>query len=355
MRLIAPKTELTKDYRISQILKGGWQLADGHSINPIDKEKAIEDMLAFVQSGITTFDFGDAYLGVEELVGAFLKRYKERFGEEKLNDIQAHTKFIPDLEALPTITKENVEKGIDRSLKRLGVNTLDLVQFHFWDYDVPTYVETTHHLVDLQKKGKIKHIGVTNFDVPHLKELIDSGVLIVSNQVQYSVLDRRPENGMVEFCQKHNIKLLCYGTAAGGFLSEKYLGKPEPRKPFENRSLVKYKLIIDDFGGYELFQELLICLNNIAKKHGVSLTNIAIRYVLQKPQVAGVIIGARNTDHLEDNLRVFSFELDSEDLASIEQIVKKSKGPKGDIYNLERIKGGKHAVIMKYNLNKEKK
>jgi aryl-alcohol dehydrogenase-like predicted oxidoreductase len=94
-------------------------------------------------------------------------------------------------------------------------------------------------------------------------------------------------------------------------------------------------------------------LNTIAKKHGVSITNVATRYILEKPQVAGVIIGARNANHLDNNTTVFSFVLESEDIKKIESVLAKAKGPNGDIYGLERIKGGKHAGIMKYNLNKE--
>ncbi len=84
------------------------------------------------------------------------------------------------------------------------------------------------HLEGLRKAGKIRHIALTNFDVPHLQQILDAGVQIVSNQVQYSVLDRRPEQGMATFCEAHGIALLCYGTIAGGFLTERYLDEPEP-------------------------------------------------------------------------------------------------------------------------------
>ncbi len=228
-----------------------------------------------------------------------------------------------------------------------------MVQFHFWDYNVPRYVETALYLVEMQKTGKIRRIGVTNFDVPRPKELIDAGVPIVSNQVQYSILDQRPEHGMVKFCQQHGIKLLCYGTVAGGFLSERYLGVKEPKEPLENRSLIKYKLIIDDFGGWVLFQKLLTVLAKIAKKHGVSITNVATRYILDKPQIAGVIIGARNASHIQDNLKTFGFEFDKEDRALLANILSKAKKLTGDTYTLERDRQGKHGRIMKYNLNKD--
>lgn len=348
-KILVPRTELIKGYSISRILKGGWQLAGGHGV--IDSQTAIEDMFKFVEAGITTFDFGDIYTGVEKMVGEFLKKYRSKFGDKRLKDIQLHTKFVPDLAVLSVVDRSYVQKGIDRSLQRLGVEQLDLVQFHWWDYNIPRYVEVALYLQEMQKKGKIKFLGVTNFDVPRLREIIDAGVEFISNQTQYSLLDHRPEHGMVEFCQNHGIKLLCYGGVAGGFLSEQYIDVPQPQPPLENRSLTKYKLIIDDFGGWELFQQLLTTLADIAKKHRVSLTNIAVRYILDKPQVAGVIVGARNANHIEDTLRTFDFELDNEDKTLLGSVISNSKGPKGDTYSLERIKGGKHASIMKYNLN----
>src|SRR3989344_600374 len=342
--------ELVKGYSTSRIIKGGWQLAGGHGF--INKSSAIEDMFRFVEVGIITFDCADIYTGVEEMIGEFFSKYKRRYGKKKTSKIHIHTKFVPDLDLLSKITKQDVEKIIDRSLKRLKVDRLDLVQYHWWDYDIKMYLQVAYYLVDMQTKGKIRHIGVTNFDVPRLTELVESGIPIVSNQVQHSVLDNRPENGMVAFCQQHNIKLLCYGTAAGGFLSEKYLGAKEPEGVIENISLTKYKLIIDEFGGWELFQELLGVLKQIAERYRVSIANVGTRFVLDKPQVAAVIIGARNMNHLQDNLNTFNFSLDIKDMELLSKIFKKAKGPLGDTYDLERIKGGRHASIMKYNLNK---
>lgn len=346
-----PRVELTSEYSISRILKGGWQLAGGHG--PIDHQAAIEDMFKFVETGITTFDFGDIYTGVEEMVGDFLRAYRRRFGSERVKDIQLDTKYVPDLTELASVDRGYTERVIDRSLTRLGVDALDLVQFHWWDYTVPRHMEVANYLADLQKAGKIRHIGVTNFDVDHLQEIVSSGVRVISNQVQYSVLDQRPKKGMVEYAKQNDIKLLCYGTVAGGFLSERYLGVVEPEEPLENRSLVKYKLIIDDFGGWDLFQELLATLSKVAQKHGVSMTNVATRYILEQDQVAGVIIGARNANHLQDNLRTFGFEFDQEDKDLLEEITGKYRGLEGDIYTLERDKEGRHGKIMKYNFNKD--
>lgn len=341
---------LTDTYTISRILKGGWQLSANHS-STIYTEQAIEDMFAFVEAGIATFDFGDIYTGVEELIGEFRKKYFKRFGENP--KLQLHTKFVPDLSVLSTLDKKYVEKIIDRSLTRLGVEQINLVQFHWWDYDVPRYIETMSYLSQQQKKGKIQYLGVTNFDVPHLQEIIDSGVSILTNQVQYSVIDHRPENGMSTFCQKNNIHLLCYGTVAGGFLSDRYLEVDEPMQPYENRSLTKYMLMIEEIGGWKKFQEILALLSNIAQKYDVSITTIATKYVLQKNQVAGIIVGARNSSHLEDLKKTFSVELTDDEMRHIAALTTDTVHLFGDIYSFERIKGGKHAGIMKYNLNKK--
>ncbi len=338
--------DLSPNYGISRVIKGGWQLAGGHG--RIEREQAITDMFLFVQAGISTFDCADIYTGVEELIGDFRRRY----GAD-LPPVQIHTKYVPDLDMLPTLKKQDVERVIDRSLRRLDVDRLDLVQFHWWDTEIPGYVEAALHLKELQNAGKIRHIGVTNFDVAHLQEFVEASVPVISNQAQYSLLDRRPERNMVAYCRQHSISLLCYGTVAGGFLSDRYLDAVEPNFPLENRSLIKYKLIIDEFGGWELYQRLLRTLRRIADKHQASVAMIATRAILQKDQVAAAIVGARHARHLPEMLHLFEFELDEDDLANIEQITTAACGPVGAVYALERIKGGKHAGIMKYNLNTE--
>ncbi len=345
----AERYRLTPEYTISRVIKGGWQLAGGHGT--IDREQALHDMLLFVEKGITTFDCADIYTGVERLIGAFMRRHRSSMLNGTLPQVQVHTKYVPDLDALPTLTRRDVQATVDRSLDRLGIERLDLVQFHWWDYDVPGYVETALHLGALRAAGKIRQIGLTNFDVAHMAELLDAGVPIVSNQVQYSVLDHRPERAMVEFCERHGIALLCYGTVAGGFLSERYLAEQEPDLPCENRSLTKYKLIIDEFGGWGLFQQLLRAMKEIGLRHGASIALVATRYVLQKKGVGAAIVGARHARHLPDTLRLFGFMLSEEDLCAIERVTNQAQGPEGPIYGLERIKGGKHAAIMKYNLS----
>jgi len=339
------------DYSISRIIKGGWHLAGGHG--KIEAETAIEDMHAFVKAGITTFDCADIYTGVEVLIGKFRKKYEDAFRSGELPPIQIHTKYVPDYNKLWNLKKSDTEAIIDRSLQRLGVERLDLVQFAWWTYDAPAYVETALHLKELQEAGKIRYIGLTNFDGQRVQEILDAGVSVLSNQLQYSVFDHRPEWDMEPIRKANNIPYLCYGSLAGGFLSDRYLGASDPKGPLENRSLTKYRLIIEEFGSYEYFQETLRCLREIADKYEVDIAAIAGKYILQKEGVAALIVGARNRNHLHKYQAFSSFSLDIEDLAKIEKIVQGSQGPKGPVYELERDKEGKHGRIMKYNLNED--
>jgi aryl-alcohol dehydrogenase-like predicted oxidoreductase len=345
------RLNLSPQHNISRVIKGGWQLAGGHGA--IDQAQALADMAAYVGAGITTFDCADIYTGVEELIGAFLRQYRPALQAGDLPPVQVHTKYVPDLSALATLTYADTAAIIERSLTRLGVERLDLVQFHWWDYDTPGYVETAQHLQRLQQAGKIKHVAVTNFDAAHLGEILGAGVVVTSCQVQYSPLDRRPRGDLLALCRERGIWLLCYGTVAGGFLSDRYLGAPEPQEPLENRSLTKYKLIIDDFGGWELFQALLRALRAVADRHDASTATVATRYSLAQERVAAAIVGARHARHLPDTLRLFDFDLTAADLDEINAVIAQASGPQGPVYGLERIKGGKHAGVMKYNLNKE--
>lgn len=342
------RIDLAPGYSISRVIKGGWQLAGGHGA--IDRATAIADMDAYYEAGITTFDCADIYTGVEEMIGAFRSDRVKRRGVDSLAQLKVHTKFVPDLAALPSIDRIDVERTIDRSLTRLGVERLDLVQFHWWDYRVPRYLETASWLADLQRAGKIDRLGGTNFDTVHARAV--AGVMpMVSMQVQYSLLDQRPRSLLAPFCGETGMQLLCYGSVAGGFLSERWLGVSEPADTLENRSLIKYKLIIEDFGGWDLFQQLLASLRQVAERHGVSIPTIAMGWVLRQPGVAAVIVGVRRGDHLPDHLRVMDLELDDADLAVLDAVLSRRNPSVGEPYTVERDLEGRHGRVMHYDLS----
>jgi aryl-alcohol dehydrogenase-like predicted oxidoreductase len=300
--------------------------------------------------GFTTFDCADIYAGVEELLGEFL-RHERASGPGAR--VQLHTKFVPDLDVLPTIDRRYVERIIHRSLFRLGVEALDLVQFHWWDFGVPGYVEVAGWLEELRAQGKIRLLGVTNFDEGHLAELIDAGIRLVSNQVQYSVLDRRPQAALAPYCAGRGIALLCYGALAGGFLTGRYLGLGEPPGELENRSLVKYRLMIEEVGGWSRYQEVLTALEGIAARAGVPLAVVGLGWVLDRPGVAATITGVDTLAQADELSSALDLVWGTGEREALDELLARIPVPPGPVYGLERARGGPHGVIMRYNLNRE--
>jgi aryl-alcohol dehydrogenase-like predicted oxidoreductase len=311
------------DLSICRILNGMWQVSGAHGA--IDPARAVEAMFLYHDAGFTTWDLADHYGPAEDLVGNFRRQFTARHGAERLQETQAFTKWVPPPGAM---TRRTVEEAVGVSLRRMGVECLDLLQFHWWDYRDARYLDALRHLADLRDAGKIRHLALTNFDTERLAIIAGHGIRIVSNQVQYSLVDRRPAAKMEAFCGANAVTLLTYGTLLGGLLSEKYLGRPEPgRGELSTASLQKYKQMIDAWGGWELFQELLTALKRVADKHAVGIANVGVRYVLDRPAVAGVIVGARLglAEHIADNTRTFSFALDADDLAALEPALAKSR------------------------------
>jgi aryl-alcohol dehydrogenase-like predicted oxidoreductase len=316
------KTYLTNDLEICRIINGMWQVSGAHGY--INKEKAIEAMDTHVDNGFITWDLADHYGPAEDFVKEFRNSRIRNNKEHSLKKIKFFTKWVPRPQP---ISKKVVTNAINISRQRMGLDTLDMVQFHWWDYSNKNYIKAIEYLDELREEGSILTLGLTNFDSEHLDEFLNMGIKIVSNQVQYSLIDRRPEKLMTEVCTKYGVKLFAYGTLCGGLLSKKYIGQPEPYGPQLNTaSLSKYKNMINRWGNWNLFQELLVVLKNIAENHGVSIANVAVRYVLENPIVAGTIIGVRLgvSEHIMENSRVFNFSLHNNDIDEIESILSKA-------------------------------
>jgi aryl-alcohol dehydrogenase-like predicted oxidoreductase len=317
-----PSYNINLDLKVCRILNGMWQVAGGHGY--IDHEKAVEDMIKYHDSGFTTWDLADIYGPAEDLIGEFRRRLLKLRGKGELERIQALTKWVP---RPGKITRAAVIENIQKSLNRMNVSSIDLLQFHWWDYNNPYYMDALKYLTDLKDNGIIKNIGLTNFDTERLQIMMDADLPIVSNQIQYSIIDRRPEVKMIPFCQKQGISLLAYGSLCGGLMSDRYFGREKPSiGELDTLSLRKYYQMIEAWGGWNLFQELLSNLNTIAQKYNVSIANIATRYILDSPTVAGVIIGARLgiVDHRVSNEQVFNLKLGRSDLDAIDGVCKKS-------------------------------
>lgn len=323
----------------SNIIRGCWQLSRGYS----DQNVNIAPILNAIKAGFNTFDCADIYLGVEELLGQASK-----LAEKKL---QIHTKFVPDLNSLQKIDYSYIENIINRSRKRLQVQCIDLVQFHWWDWKVKNYMYAMEVLMALKKSGKINGIGLTNVNSIYLEELLKR-FEVFSLQTQVSLLDRRVERGVGDLCRIKGIKVFAYGVLLGGFLSETWLAKKEPKQEeLINRSLVKYKLIIDSACGWSEFQRRLSILNKLAIKYNCKIANIAIAALLQSGRADAVIIGLSPKNYIDQNSALAKqVILESEDLHNITTW---SCNLSGDIYDAERDLQGAHAKIMKYDLNSQ--
>ena len=316
------------DFAVCRILNGMWQVSGGHG--RIDREMALAAMAAHVDDGFTTWDLADHYGPAEDFVGEFRRRHAASHGESALAQLQFCTKWVPRPGSMPLSV---VRAAIDTSRRRMATDSLDLLQFHWWDYGDRRYFDALGHLSDLRDSGSIKHLALTNFDSERLAGILDRGIPVISNQVQFSLVDRRPERQMVPLCRERDVHLLAYGTACGGLLSERFFNQPEPRaSALDTVSLRKYKQMVDAWGGWQLFQQLLSTLNQVATRHAVSITTVAVRWVLDRPAVAGAILGRRLglTDHREDDKRVFGLRLDAEDRAAIDVVQAKSR----DLFDL---------------------
>lgn len=303
------RARLAAGLEVSRILTGLWQVADqergGVALETGRAARALEPV---VDAGFVTVDVADHYGSAELIAGALQKRRPE---------VRVLTKWVPE----PGVSsRTDVEGAIRRSLHRIGTDRLDALQFHAWSYPDPGWLDCLFHLMELRAEGRIGHLGVTNFDAVHLDLALRSGIPLVSNQVCYSLLDRRPAGRMTEVCRRHGVGLLAYGTLAGGLLSDRWLRAAEP--PIDDSltwSQMKYRRFIDQAGGWDRFQAVLRAARRVADRYGVSIANVAVRYVLEQPAVAGVIVGARPGErtHLEDNLRLFDFALDERSRAEL--------------------------------------
>ena len=302
--------ELAPGLQISRVLTGLWQVADmERDGTEVDLDAAAQEMDRYVEAGLTTFDMADHY-GSSELIAG-------RYEAMRPNASQLLTKWVPKP---GPVTRDSVRGAVELACERMGRQQLDLLQFHAWSYADPGWLDCMFELQALKDEGLIRHLGLTNTDTVHLRMLVESGIEIASNQVSYSLLDQRASGAMTELCLEHGVHLLAFGTVAGGFFTERWLGAPEPAMDeLETWSKMKYKRFIDAAGGWQKFQSVLSTVADVAARLNASVANVACRHILDAPAVAGIIVGARllHSEHIDDTLTLFDFTLDEEGSSAI--------------------------------------
>lgn len=324
---------------LPDIIHGCWQLSEGHGRSWTDREAAQAlERASEAGGGPLTLDMADIYTGVEERVGRWLAARGSGRPRPRI-----HTKFVPDLTRLSHVDRRWVAAAVEGSLRRLGVERVDLVQFHWWDFGVPGWVDVAGYLSDLVEEGKVGAVGVTNFDRTHLEGLLAAGVPVAANQVQLSVLDRRPLGGLTEFCLERGVALLCYGTLAGGLLDQRWLGRPQPTDG--NRSVAKYLQVVEEVGRWPSLQEVLRGLQAVARASGLSVAEAAMSFTRFQPAVRAVIVGiSRSPDRPPSRLR----PLPQDGLAELMERLPPTVP--GDVYEVERARDGPHGRLMRYDL-----
>jgi aryl-alcohol dehydrogenase-like predicted oxidoreductase/enamine deaminase RidA (YjgF/YER057c/UK114 family) len=330
------RRDLAPGFSISRVLTGLWQVADmERDGRTLDLDATARAMAAYVDAGFTTFDMADHYGSAEEVAGRFSLHRAAALPHLNAPAVQFFTKWVPKP---GPIVREDVRTAVQRALARLQASRLDLLQVHAWRFSDPSWLDCLSYLQELQVEGLIGHLGLVNFDTAHLRIALSSGFQVVSNQVSFSLLDQRALARMASLCRERGVQLLAYGTLAGGLLTERWLGKPAPNESeLATWSLMKYARFVKAAGGWESLQRVLRATHAVARKHGVSMANVACRVILDEPAVAGIIVGARlgERTHLEDNARVFSLTLDADDrreLAGAQATLEAIPGDCGDEY-----------------------
>ena len=318
------QSKLSSDLKISRIITGLWQMADIEREEDIDPKAYAEKIIPYVEAGLTTFDMADHYGSSELIVGEYNIN-------NSTSDVQLLTKWVPKP---GKVDKQSVSDAVQLALDRMKQTSIDLMQYHAWYYPDPSWLDALFYLTELKQEGLIKNIGVTNFDAAHLRVACASGIPIVSNQISHSLIDQRANSSkIIDVCNEYGIKLLAYGVVMGGFLTNKWLNKNEPKpENLKTWSEMKYKRFIDESGGWDAYQNLLNVVNQIAQNNDVSIANICSRYILENPLVAGIIIGARlgENNHIKDNLNILKTKISKEEINLIRDAQKELNPIPGD-------------------------
>jgi aryl-alcohol dehydrogenase-like predicted oxidoreductase len=305
---------------VSELSFGTWLTVAGG----IGREQAIRCIHAAVDHGITLFDTANQYGAgeAERVLGAGLKAYpRDRYliatklyfhvGEEKDHGLSA----------------AQIEKQLDRSLERLGLDTIDLYQCHRYDKDTPLE-ETMRALDRAVQAGKVRAIGFSEWTAEQIDAAAgiagESGLTAFSaSQPQYSMLWRKPERSVFAACAQHGIGNLAFSPLAHGVLTGKYVpGQPPP--PGSRAASDEMNVFMETAGRHYRSDFLLSAVEDlkpIAADLGLTMAQMALAWVLRRPEVSSAIIGASRPEQIADNVKGAGVKLSAEALERIDRAV----------------------------------
>jgi len=294
----------------SSISLGSWVFG-GDVWGEVDDEVSIRVMEDALEKGVNLIDTAPVYgYGrAEEVIGRFLTGKKDKMMIATKCGLEGKGMALR-----PNLSAKFIREEIENSLRRLNVETIDLYQCHWPDPNTPLQ-ETFEELKKLVGEGKIRHIGVCNFGKAELSSAC-SMAPIISNQVQYSVLNREIEKELIPFCEEKNISILSYGALGGGILSGKYKKAPAFSKGDVKSFFYKYY----KGPGWDKAQKIGLVLHEIAVRHEVPASQVAINWVLRCRQTASCIVGCRTEQQFRQNITASDWQLSAEEIAKIENV-----------------------------------
>ena len=302
---------------------GTWEMGTTQ-YGPIDVKEASIAVSAAIDRGITLFDTAEAYgpFHAEEILGKSLG--------ERRKDVVLVTKvgFVID-ENANIIARDSSGASVlahtEGCLKRLGTDWIDLLLIHWPDKKTP-FEETVGALEQLKASGKVRYYGVSNFNVEMMQECERHGH-IVANQVGYHLFDRRMEAQVLPYCLENGIGFMAYGTLGYGLLT----GAFTPEKTFVDwdwrHGGTAFGLPL--FQREDFLKELRAVdrLKGLAARYGRSVAQLAIAWVLGRPEVSVALVGVRNKSELAENVQAVGWKLTVEDRAEIDRILVEENVP----------------------------
>jgi aryl-alcohol dehydrogenase-like predicted oxidoreductase len=305
----------SSELEVSEISLGSWMTYGG----AVPREQAEACVAAAFDAGINFIDTANVYSGggAEEFLGEVLA------GRPRDSYVLATKLYFPMTESDRGLTREQVEKQLDASLKRLRTDYIDLYQCHRYDWDTPLE-ETMEALTEVVRQGKARYLGFSEWPVEKIEEALElPGVeRFVSSQPQYSMLWRGPETELIPFCREHGISQIVWSPLAQGVLTGKYRTGETP--PADSRAAnERMNYFMDNARDDELL-ERVDRLRPIADSLGISMAQLALAWVLREDNVASAIIGATRAAQVEDNVGASGIELDEETLRRIDEALEGS-------------------------------
>ncbi len=303
------------ELQVSPIVLGTW-VTGGWAWGGAEDKESVRAILRALELGINFIDTAPVYgFGhSESVIGQALKEW----GRDG-NTVIA-TKCGLDWDEKQNIQRncsaERIRFEVDESLKRLGVDRIDLYQLHWPDTKTP-FQESMEALMKLRDEGKIRYIGLSNFSKDQIAECLSAGE-VHSLQPPYNLFERGAEKDLLPFCLEQNIGTLGYGGLCRGLLTGKFSGDETFPKGDLRRGDPKFKP--DRFKQYV---KAVNALKEIAAGYGKTVGQFALRWALQQPGLTTIIAGARTTAQVEDNAGVAGWEISRDDLQKVESILSK--------------------------------